>query len=302
MSLAAVMQRLDQLRDVDRLIDISKSTLQFNIVIALSNKGELSAAEIAKEVGQRRKAVTDAMRKLKNKGLVELVSDEGKNSAFKLSSTGENCVTTLMDFMDVKKADAAPNLPTASPSTPFSKDMGLENLPVASVTSELLLMLGTSKENRLPVKRLARSIGLSTQRTESYLDVYLNREPKLFRRYMDEPRSVKLLKKIGIQSKTKRQEPVYALTNEGLQQFYRLPAYRKLKDSITYKVLSRLTRTGNPREMFKRLAIVLCSGGLISALGVMLPLGPFSFCVWIFFTTLVGSITLADFMLYKAVG
>ncbi|MDD1776213.1 MAG: hypothetical protein LUP94_02540 [Candidatus Methanomethylicus sp.] len=117
---------------------------------------------------------------------------------------------------------------------------------------------------------------------------------------MDEPRSVKLLKKIGIQSKTKKQEPVYALTNEGIQQFYRLPAYRKLKDSITYKVLSRLTRTSSPRDMFHRILGVLCLGEGASLLSILFPLGLVLTSFWLLFTISIGIIAILNLLMCQS--
>ncbi|MDI9644450.1 MAG: MarR family winged helix-turn-helix transcriptional regulator [Candidatus Verstraetearchaeota archaeon] len=275
------MSRLEQLRDVDRLIDISKSTLQLDIILALNSRGELSPAEIASILGQRRKAVTDAMRKLRIKGLVEPASENGKSATYRLSSQGAECISVLYRFVGHEgrakpEAKADPALGSKTAQKPDSSVPGvvgnISQLPFASALSQLLFTLGTAKGNALPIEELAGVMGLSVQRTESYLEVFMNTEPRLFRKYSDDPSWARLLRKVGIRVKPKQLVTYYGLTQEGLQQFYKLPAYTKLKRSRTYRVLSSLTRSSSPRGILRRLGIGTAFAGsaplLLAIMGV----------------------------------
>nr|MEB3859661.1 hypothetical protein [Desulfurococcales archaeon] len=67
--------RLELLRKLDSIIDFSKSTIQLQIVLALALNGEhLSTSKLSRIVGERRKAVLDALRKLEYKGLIRRVN------------------------------------------------------------------------------------------------------------------------------------------------------------------------------------------------------------------------------------
>ncbi|MDD1776214.1 MAG: helix-turn-helix domain-containing protein [Candidatus Methanomethylicus sp.] len=166
-----IADRINQLRYVVSFVNISKDSLQLDIMMALSQK-EMSAADIAQAVGQRRKAVTDSLRKLKNKELIESISGNGSYPTYKLTSTGLENISSLIRFIEEKESQT-PLIESPTLTQPTALDPGAFSM--ASVTAQLLLALGTSKGNRLAIKKLAGVVGLSTQRTESYLDVYLNR-------------------------------------------------------------------------------------------------------------------------------
>jgi len=252
MSVAVLAQGLEQLRSVDRMIDLSKSTLQLDIMLAINNRGEASPAEIASAIGQRRKAVTDALRKLRNKGLVELTNEGSRTSTYILTEDGKNTISTLFSFVGASDLKPAPK-----------SQIGTQ-LPLAVVLSRVLFALGMSKGNCLSLKSLSDVMGLSQQRTESYLEAFMNWEPKLFRRYMDETAWAKVLRRLGLRGSAKHLEPVYALTQEGMQHFYRLPSYMRLKRSFAYRVLRRITNTPDPRGIFRRIGFVFLITGMIS--------------------------------------
>ena len=310
-------EKINQLKSIEKLVDISKSTIQIDIMLTLSN-GEKTSADIAKEIGQRRKAITDAMRKLRIKGLVnEVEEDENLKSArYKLTYSGSNCLSALLDLIGsdndqisekigyilgnnafgTKDDDSAVQLPSKS-------FLGMQNdintFPIASVVSELILILGTAKGNIMSRKDLAKAVGFSEQRAESYLEVYLNGSTKLFRKYTDVPKIVRLLQKFGLRTKTRKMETIYGLTEEGMQYFYRLPTYMKLKQSVTYKLLSKITLTSQPKNIFKRLNILLCAGGATIIALFKYPFSSFASEIWVFIIAFVAAVILLDTLMYK---
>ena len=266
------------------MVDISKSTLQLEILLSLNTRETATVVDIVSILGQRRKAVTDALRKLKNKGLIEQSSD-GK--FYKLTESGSKCIGILADFM----GDDQPkiNVPRMDHYDTF---------PLTSVAAQVITIMGTSKDYRMSLKEIAQTIGLSPQRIQSYMDLYVDGEPKLFKRYTDETPLSKALSKLGI--KLRRYETYYALTREGLAQFYRLPIYTKLKHSLAYRILSRITGTNNPKSIFRRLNFFLFGCGLISAISIALQLSPVVPLMWALFSASVGLITIADLFLYRS--
>ncbi|MDI9644451.1 MAG: MarR family winged helix-turn-helix transcriptional regulator, partial [Candidatus Verstraetearchaeota archaeon] len=156
METVLLSERLTRLRSVTGLIDISKSTLQLDIILALNSRGELSPAEIASILGQRRKAVTDAMRKLRIKGLVEPASENGKSATYRLTALGGESIKAILGFLEDRGEP--------QPSLVYQKSMELGSFALASALSQLLFTLGTAKGNALPIEELAGVMGLSVQR------------------------------------------------------------------------------------------------------------------------------------------
>jgi len=284
------VEKINQLKQVDQLVDISKSTLQLDILLSLSEESEYTVSDLVSMLGQRRKAITDALRKLRNKGLIEQ-SIDGKH--YKLTESGARCIDMLMDFLGVVPRSGGYN------KVQDRQDhVVVEALSSISIASQIIMTMGTSKGYRMTLKEIARSIGLSPQRAQSYLDLYLEREPKLFKKYMDEALSSKILSKFGM---PKKYETYYALTQEGLQQFYKLPLYTKLKQSLAYRILSRVTGTANPRSIFRRLNFLLYGCGLVSAVSIALNVSPVVPWAWAIFSAIVGTVALADLFLYRSV-
>ena len=299
--LLVVSQRLNRLKSVAALIDISKSTLQIDILLALSNRGEMTPAEISLAIGQRRKAVTDALRKLRNKGLVEPASDEGRSPAYRLTELGNECIMTICNFVGKRPPSSLAGLRSEPEYARKDCAIDLNQLPLASALSQVLFALGTSKGNSLPLPELARIMGLSEQRAESYLEVFMKSEPRLFRRFTDYPWWSKALRRIGINSKPKRLVVYYGLTQDGLQHFYRLPAYSRVRRSRTYKFLSSIVFTSNPKGIVRRLILLLLVGEIFSLFGMVVPIDFRITSFWLAFTILVGSVSLSSLMLYRMI-
>ncbi|MEM1573616.1 MAG: ArsR family transcriptional regulator [Candidatus Methanomethylicaceae archaeon] len=270
-----------QLRKVDKIIDISKGTLQLDILLALNSKGEATVSDIVDITGQRRKAITDALRKLKNKNLVESLDKKH----FKLTQEGMNCIKALAEFL-------------GSEQITITEQELSDIIPKSSVLSQIIIALATSKRNRMTIKEIARTVGLSPQRAQSYLDLYVDRNPSFFKKYIDETRFSRFISKLGISSK--KYEVYYSLTKEGLQQFYKMPIYLKMKQSLAYKILSKITFTKNPKIIFRRLNMLFYSLGFASALAMIFNYLIFPWA-WIAFSITLSLLVIADLFLYNTI-
>ncbi|MBO3802991.1 MAG: hypothetical protein JTT11_03825, partial [Candidatus Brockarchaeota archaeon] len=249
-------------------------------------------SEITRYTGQRRKAITDALRKLKNKGLIEIDSKD-KEAVYKLGESGVKCYNDLMEFVGIAKSEPSRQpgdagkgrLPDATRHKPDQRDRG--NFALTTVVSEMVLALGTTRGNAMYLKDLAKIVNLSEQRAESYLKLYLDGEHRLFRRFTDDPGWAKGM--LNGESNGKKSGVIYALTNEGLQYFYRMPIYSRLRGSLAYNFLSRITLASHPRSIYRRLALMMYVGGVSSLAVMILPYGFILTGLWIFLTTVIGT-------------
>lgn len=310
-----LQERLNRLREIDELIDISRGTLQLDIILTLMTRESMSVSELASSIGERRKAVTDALRKLRNKGLVAYSPD---GESVSLTREGIRCMKTLAEILSPAPSTDTPVPPpsrqppvrprgSGTPAADWNlscdalqarQDSVCASIPSASVVSQVVMHLGTSK-GAVPLRDLARSTGLSPQRLQSYIDPYTEGAHRIFKKYTEERPVSKFLSKLGI--KVKKYDTYYALTQEGMQSFYKLPAYFKMKRSLTYRVLSRLTGTSNPRSIFSRLYFFMYGCGIASAVSVALKVVPLVPWAWAAFSVSVAAIALADLFLYRPI-
>ena len=254
----SLMERLSKLKSIDKVVDLSRSTIQLEAMFLLSSRGELSAHEIARLMGQRRKAITDALRKLKLKDVIEEV-DVGGERLYRLSPFGEKCLNTLLEATGLKSLIAERHS--------LYKFEGLENviknITLSYYVFECLIAAGLAGR-KVDVNRLARIVNLSPQRLQAYLDVFSgNVNPKLFRKYNVPTRLSSILQKLRINRR--RSKIVYVLTDEGTKLFLRSPQYVKLKSSKLYKILSFITRACHPKELWQRLSMIMYLGVAITA-------------------------------------
>jgi len=290
-----ILDKLEKMRSVDKLVDISKSSIQFDILLALGER-EMSTAEITRNIDQRRKAITDALRKMKNKGLLNVISNDGE-TIFRLSESGARCHSNLMELIGMPPPEQRLRPPNVrgrysllnAKQSRMDLEKGQGSFAMTAMISEIVLALGTARGNAMSLRQLAKAVNLSEQRTESYLKLYIDREPRLFRRFVDEPGVARGTSMVGISLRAKT-EPMYGLTNEGLQYFSKMPVYTRLKGSLAYRFFSRLTMTAYPRSIYRRLALLAYVGGVASMALMILPYGFIITGLWLFITTIIGTL------------
>ncbi len=254
----SLMERLSKLKSVDKVVDLSRSTIQLEIMFLLSSRGELTAHEIAKLMGQRRKAVTDALRKLKLKDVVEEV-DAGGERLYRLSPFGEKCLHALLEATGLKGL--------ISEKQGLYKVEGLEgvikNMALSYYVFEGLIAAGLANR-KIDVNRLAKIVNLSPQRLQAYLDVFSgDANPRLFKKYSTPTLLSSILQKLKINYR--RSKTIYVLTDEGARLFLRSPQYVKLKSSKLYRILSFITGACHPKELWQRISMIMYLGVAITA-------------------------------------
>ncbi len=250
-SLDEVRLKLEKIRAFDSLIDFAKSRIQLDIVLELAYSHKpLSADDIAKAIGQRKKPVLDALRKLEIKGIIKRV--DNYRNIYELTDLGKQMILDLTSIL------GASSLKEVARSRLYGKvsarDLIKLLIPVYYLY-EVIVALGTSKKHELPLTSLASSVGISPQRLTVYLDPYSDpkSEVRLFKKVRKEDFKAKI-KSIILGSR--RTTTYYKLTNLGLELFYRLPVYMKTKNSYFNKLLIRLMGYYNPKSFLLKFSLI----------------------------------------------
>lgn len=267
MSLEQIYAKLEKIRAFDSLIDFSKSRIQLDIVLHLAAAQKpLPADEIAKTLNIRKKPVLDALRKLELKGIVRRTSET--ENVYELSDLGKQMIEDLMailgfnDFQEVVKKSRRYGKIEA-------RDLIKLIIPVHYLY-ETLLALGTAKNNELSLIALAKVNGISPQRLSIYLDPYADTKSEI--RLFKKTRKETILTKIrSILFKSRRSEVYYRLTSIGLESFYRLPIYTKVKNNRFAHIVIKIFGTYSPKLVLYRLATIHSVS--MAALTVLIVLG-----------------------------
>ncbi len=243
-----IMTSLKILRELDSILDFSRSSNQLLIVFYLSSiKGETSISELAIKLKLSRKSILDSIRKLERKGLVEKTYKKD-DIYLSLSDKGREYMRKLMAILSTRH-----DAPLPSPDTAL-KVMTRINIGHELVTAyriyRALIALGFSEKTHMSLKELSKHMGLSMERAKSYLDAFSASPSKLFRR-ITTPSGV-----------------YYRLDNEGKRILYYSPHYIAYKKSRLYSFLANMLKTPWLDEIIGRLSFVFVSAIIaISVLG-----------------------------------
>lgn len=250
MSLVKVFNSLKLLRELDSVIDFSRSTNQLLLVIYLYSKQEyVSVATISRDLGLSRKNILDSMRKLERKNLVSRLERPGE-IYFSLTETGRSYIDKLLSVLSGGKepVGTAESLKVAT-----RINIGQE-LPTAYRIYRALIAIGLSRRQCLHVRDLARAMELSVDRAKGYLDAFSASPSKLFRRI------------------TMPKGTYYKLTKEGLNILYKTPHYIRYKRSRVYRFFAKAFNTPWPEEIVSKLQkIYLISILTLAILGLFMP-------------------------------
>ncbi len=242
------------LRKVDSVVDMARGWTQLRILLVVGHKGRATVDDLVRVLGERRKTILDSLRKMRVKGLVADVngvlrlSDKGKEVYNLLSSILRSSIVKGRRIEDAQTAAIVYDIP--------------RNLTKAFYLYDAIIAIGSSPKNELPLETLAYIVKLSPSIIDDYLKPFANGENALFRRVIKE-KSLLFFK---------RRKIFYRLTKEGLKVFYRLPAYLKYKNNKAAKLFRMITRTGHPRVVIKRMALIISIGSVIvMILNILLP-------------------------------
>lgn len=153
---------------LDEIIDFARSRVQLKILLFLSSRPCASLAEISLALGERHRTVSDALLKLRNKGLVERVAE--RRGIYKLSGNGLAFVEDLFSlvrrgyggFERASLKDGVMNgyRPRDLASTLISH----------VILYRIITIVGSSKKNAVSLNKLASLLDLSPTVTRSYID------------------------------------------------------------------------------------------------------------------------------------
>jgi len=291
LSVSDLQLKIEKIREFDSLIDFARSSLQLDIVFQLaSSRKPLSSAEIARALGQRKKPILDALRKLEIKGLVKKSNSRG--DLYELTELGRNAIEDLFAILGVS------DLKTALRSgygRVKARDMVKIVIPVNYI-HDTLVALGTSRRNELSLSTLSQIIGLSPQRLAMYLDPYAEprSEVRLFKKYRKEAFTQKITNKLFGKTKT---QVHYRLTSLGMETFYRLSLYSRIKGNPILRLLIKVFGNYSPKLVMKRTAMVNMVLGSI-ALATLLAMPSLAYmllALWASYNIVLGTLIVVGY-------
>jgi len=272
----------DLLKEVTKVVDVTKGTLQLQMLIYLNDFGPQSAEQISKELGKRRKAVTDALRKLKLKEVVSetaQTNERGESTImYQLTDDGKNYVGSLRDIFSNKGGSAV----TTSRATGFRLIELIEEIPLLFNTYDAIIAIGLSGNKGLSSKKLANLFGLSEQRAITYLDLFTD------------AKGATLFKK-KLSGEGANEEVRYYLSENGQRILKLLPMYNQLKSSYSFRVLRTITMSTHPRQVYLRTAILAVFGSVLLLIDrIVLPTIPILSAIWIAFLVFLAGLLIID--------
>ena len=262
--------RLDLLRRLDSLIDFSKSTIQLQIVLALALNGErLSTSKLARIVGERRKSVLDALRKLEHKGLIKRIDNGGEGEIlYELTDLGRAFTRGLVKLLS-GGAEGFHSYNLLNEELTVSQRITLRSrLVEAGYAYKALIALSLAPRHSLPARILSKSLNISTERLISYMDLFTTPPQRIFK---------KVLKPDGT--------IIYKLDSEGAKLIARIAESRRLRNKRLANYIARLFNAYSQTKI-----VAITSSILLLANSLILLLFSYSGLTW---ASLAGSLATA---------
>ncbi|MGC8936713.1 MAG: hypothetical protein ACP5KV_05045 [Candidatus Methanomethylicaceae archaeon] len=259
---------MERIRDLNKVVDITKGTLQIMILLTLKNsKKPMTLQELSRCIGRRKKSINDAILKLKNKGLINKI-EVADEATYVVTEQGIKYINELVGLFNSGDPDYD------GPTVDLAGTVDL--LPLFFYTYDAIVSLGMARESGLSLKKIASIFGLSLDRTETYMDLFIDAPgAKLFR------------KETGGETR-------YYLTKEGMRVFNQLSYCFRSKNRYLMKFLSLITRSTHPKTAYSRLSIVLGAGSLITSAYAVITGSIISCLIWISFIVFLGTLTGLD--------
>ncbi len=215
-----IARKLMLLRDLDDKIDFARSRVQLQIILAfmIENKA-YTPSQLVEMLGERRKAIIDALRKMESKGIIER---DKTSYAYRLTQKGADYSKKLMDVLGINRNQVTSRfqegIDPIDGRGPLSKDIN-----ELTYIKKAVIALANTKEGMLSLRDLAIIMGLSKDRAKSYLDLY-SRPPRRFFRRITHP----------------TKGTYYKLDKRGYTIYYKTNEYHKAKKSKLFKLRVRL--------------------------------------------------------------
>ncbi|BEP18207.1 HTH-type transcriptional activator ArnR [Pyrofollis japonicus] len=267
-----LIERIDSIRELDSVIDLARGWLQIRILILLG-AGEATVDSLMTRLSQPRKTILDALRKMRQKGLVE-----DNKGYYRLTEKGQRLFRIILGLNSngLNSPSTVRCRSTTDGATPYDI--------IAKTTRylylyEALMALGSSPSMELSIETLSSILRLSPRQLDDYLSVYANGALKILKRS---------IKQCGVLRK--RTCVYYRLNNNGLKILHKLPEYTRIKRSLSNRILVKITRTLHPRLVLKRITIALSVGSAIAMLLVLFKpeLGVIILGSWVLFISFIS--------------
>ncbi len=243
-----IMSTLRTLRELDSILDFSRSSNQLLIVFYLFiTARETSITEITSSLKLSRKSVLDSIRKLERKGLIEKIY-RADDIYLVLSDKGKDYMNKLLKLLSTSKTDKDIRSTESALKVMTRINIGQELITAYRIYKALIAM-GFTQKNYMSLKDLAKHMGLSMDRAKSYLDAFSASPSRLFRR-ISSPTGV-----------------YYKLDNEGKRIFYYSSHYMASKKSKLYRFLSRVFKTPWIDEIIAKLSFYFFPVIIMSLIG-----------------------------------
>lgn len=290
MLLDAVQLKLEKLREFDSLIDFSRSRLQLDIILQFAGTQKpLSASDIAKELGQRKKPVLDALRKLELKGIIKRINPH--ENVYELTELGKSLIDDLVSVIGSGNIrEALYNRRRYGKVE--ARDLLKILIPV-NYLYDVIVALGTSRSRELPLSTLSKIAGISEQRLAMYLEPYVS--PKSDIRLLRKIHKETLLLKIrNFLLGTRKTATFYILTSLGMETFYRLPVYTKIKNNPILKIITQIFNSYSPKLILHRTSLMnVVLGSMVVSLSLLIPgIAPIIALCWAILWMLLGTLLL----------
>jgi len=225
--------KLKILRELDSIVDFSRSTNQLIIMFYLSTVSySVSLSKISYELGVSRKVILDSIRKLEKKNLVDRIVKKD-DIYFTLSGRGREYVNKL--FTLLKGEQTIEKKEVLSVATRLN--LGHE-LITAYRIYRTLVALGLSKNKYMSLYELASHMGLSPERAKGYLDSFSTSPSRLFRRV------------------TRQNKVYYRLDKDGYSILHKTSHYLNFKRQRTYRFFVKLFKTPWLESILKKLYLL----------------------------------------------
>jgi len=173
----SAMTKLVLLKDLDSIIDFSRATNQFSIILYLAEKQQpVSITELSRAIGDSRKSILDSLRKLERKGLIVRV-DQEDDLYVGLSEHGREFVRRLIEVLTPVKT-ASDNISDNILETPVRLNLSRE-LVLSINLYKLLVYVGLSKKGYATISE-ASKILVDAEKTLNILIESFTRSPTRF--------------------------------------------------------------------------------------------------------------------------
>ncbi len=277
MSATDLRLKIEKIREFDSLIDFSRSHLQLDIVLFLAGtNAPKSVSEIAEALNQRRKPILDALRKLELKGLVKRT--DSRNGLYELTEIGKNAIEDLMTILGVSEAKRVLRM---SYGKVKARDMIKVVTPI-NYLHDVLVALGTSRNKELSLNELSKATGISGLRLMMYLEPYTDRKSdvRLFKKVRKESFITKIKNKLF---GTHHTDVYFQLTGLGLETFYRLTVYSKIKNNKLLSILVKIFGNYHTKLILRKMSLIniLISTTVISLSFISLTVALYLAYIWI---------------------